>query len=222
MKRVLVLVEGQTEERFVKDVLAPFFEPAELYLTPTVLVTKRVKDGQNFKGGVTNFAKFKNDLVKLLRDSDALVTTMLDYYALPTDFPGMSTKSALGNARDRARHVELAVDHYFGKPNNLRTFLALHEFEAWLFADATVLPDVMAATSQGAAFSAIRAGVETPEQINDGPYSAPSKRIEALFPSYRKRLHGPNAALRIGVERIREECPHFAQWLSELEAFANQ
>lgn len=220
MKRVLVLVEGWTEEAFVKRVLAPFFEPSELYLTPVVLVTKRVKDGANFKGGVTNFAKFKNDLAKLLRDSDALVTTMLDYYALPTDFPGMPTRSTCGSARERARHVEVAIDTYFGNPGNLRSFLTLHEFETLLFADTGVLPDVMAATRHSEAFAAIRASVQTPEEINDGPQSAPSKRIEALFPAYRKTLHGPNAVQRIGIERIRQECPHFAQWLADIEAFA--
>lgn len=220
MKRVLVLVEGQTEEAFIKRVLAPFFEPSELYLTPTILVTKRVKDGANFKGGVTNFAKFENDLSRLLRSSGALVTTMLDYYALPTDFPGMSTRPARGSARERARHVEEAVDAHFGNPGNLRTFLTLHEFETLLFADTAVLPDVMSATKHGAAFAAIRAGVQTPEEINDGPKSAPSKRIEALFPAYRKTLHGPNAVQRIGIERIRLECPHLAQWLADIEAFA--
>lgn len=220
MRRVLVLVEGQTEERFVKDVLAPFFEPSELFLTPTVLVTKRVKDGPNFKGGVTSFAKFEGDLSRLLRDSDALVTTMLDYYALPADFPGMSTRPTASPARNRARHVEMAVDRHFGNPDNLRTFFALHEFEAWLFADTEVLPEVMAAKTLHGAFSAIRAGVETPEHINEAPQTAPSKRIEAMFPAYRKRLHGPNAAQRIGIERIRQECPHFGQWLVELEAFA--
>jgi hypothetical protein len=220
MRRVLVLVEGQTEERFVKDVLAPFFEPKELFLTPTVLVTKRVKDGQNFKGGVTHFTKFERDLRTLLRDSDALVTTLLDYYGLPTDFPGMSTRPAASTPRARARHVEMAVDMHFGNPDNLRTFFALHEFEAWLFADTATLPEVMAARSMQPAFSAVRAGVDTPEEINDSPQTAPSKRIQAMFPAYRKRVHGPNTAQRIGIERIRQECPHFNQWLSELEAFA--
>ncbi|HSY47889.1 MAG TPA: DUF4276 family protein [Thermoanaerobaculia bacterium] len=91
-KRALVLVEGQTEERFVKDVLAPAFWPRSLYLSPTILVTKRVKDGPNFKGGVTRFAQFENDLRRLMNAGGAVVTTMLDYYGLPDDFPGMNTR----------------------------------------------------------------------------------------------------------------------------------
>jgi len=88
-KRVLILVEGQTEERFVKDVLGPAFFHQELFFHVTILVTQRVKDGPNFKGGVTNFAKCKNDARRLLNSAGgALVTTMLDYYGLPLDFPG--------------------------------------------------------------------------------------------------------------------------------------
>jgi hypothetical protein len=69
-------------------------------------------------------------------------------------------------------------------------------------------------------FAAIRASVQTPEEINERPQFAPSKRIETLFPSYKKNLHGPATAGRIGLNRIRAECPHFASWLSKLEAFA--
>jgi hypothetical protein len=217
MKRVLILVEGQTEERFVKDVLASVLAPRDIFLTPTLLVTKRVKDGPSFKGGVTHFAKFENDLRRLLTDTHAFVTTMLDYYALPQDFPGMATRPHGASARLRARHVEEAVDAHFGRPARLRTFLALHEFEAWLFADDESLPAVMNRPDRQPAFAAIKAGFDSPETINDGPLTAPSKRLEVLFPGYRKRLHGPTAAARIGVDEIRATCPHFANWLADLE-----
>ena len=41
-KRGLILVEGQTEEAFVKQVLGPYFIERGLGLTPTLLVTRRV------------------------------------------------------------------------------------------------------------------------------------------------------------------------------------
>jgi hypothetical protein len=109
IKRALVLVEGQTEERFVKDVLAPALEPQNLYLKSTVLVTKRVKSGPNFKGGVTSFVKFETDLRLLfLGAGNALVTTLLDYYGLPNDFPGMVTRPN-GTPLQRVKHVEQEV-----------------------------------------------------------------------------------------------------------------
>src|SRR5271167_4513271 len=128
-KRVLILVEGQTEERFVKDVLGPAFFDKELFFSPTLLVTKRVKDGPNFKGGVTNFAKFRNDAHRLLNSAGgALVTTMLDYYRLPEDFPGMKTRPLHGTALQRVTHVETAIAQHFGSLPNLLPFLVLHEF----------------------------------------------------------------------------------------------
>jgi len=213
IKRALVLVEGQTEERFVKDVLAPPLWSHELYLSPTLLVTKRVKSGPDFKGGVTNFVKFENDARRLLRSAGgALVTTILDYYGLPNDFPGMTTRSP-GSPLQRVQHVENEVRSYFGNLPNSLPFFALHEFEAWLFASREELPRALNQPEKEREFAAIRDSVSTPEEINERSEWAPSKRITKLFPGYRKTLHGPTVAGRIGLERIRLECAHFAWWL---------
>ncbi|MCX7045189.1 MAG: DUF4276 family protein [Candidatus Sumerlaeota bacterium] len=186
-RRVLVLVEGYTEERFVKDVLAPYFDPKDCYLSPTLLVTKRVKDGVNFKGGVTNFAKFKNDLKRLLNDAGgALVTTIIDYYRLPTDFPGMNDRPRNGTPWQRVEHVESKIQEHFGNPRNLSVFLALHEFEAWLFSSSIELPRAMTEPKKQSAFAAIRNEYKTPEEINERPGYGPSDRIIALFPAYKK------------------------------------
>jgi hypothetical protein len=117
-------------------------------------------------------------------------------------------------------HVEQSISAYFGSPGNFVPFLALHEYEAWLFASPDALPGVMNDPAKQADIEAIRDSVDTPEEINDDPDWVPSKRIQKLFPSYRKVLHGPMAAGRIGLERIRAECPHFDQWLATLEGVA--
>ena len=220
-KRALILVEGQTEERFVKDVLGPAFWPQELFFSATLLVTKRVKAGPNFKGGVTNFAKFRNDAERLLNSAgDALVTTLLDYFGLPQDFPGMANRPPHGTPFERVEHVEQAVAQSFGSPPNFIPFFALHEFEAWLFSSTGELPRVMTEPIKEPQFAAIRAAVDTPEHINERLQYAPSKQIKDLFPAYKKTLHGPTAAGRIGLEQIRIECLHFQQWMQRLEVFA--
>jgi hypothetical protein len=218
-KRALILVEGQTEERFVKDVLAPEFFARNLFFSPTLLVTKRVKDGPHFKGGVTSYQRFRNDLRRLLKDSGALVTMLLDYYGLPSDFPGMLTRPQ-GTALQCVTHVERAIHEELGSPSNFLPFLAVHEFEAWLFASPYELPRTMTQAGKQPEFAKVRDAFDSPEEIDDGPTTAPSKRIAALFPAYSKKLHGPLTAQRIGLERIRTECPHFASWLGKLEAFA--
>ena len=220
-KRVLILVEGQTEERFVKDVLAPHFFGRQLFFFPTILVTKRVKDGSNFKGGVTNFAKFQNDARRLLDSSgDALVTTLLDYYRLPAGFTGMESRPVHGTALQRVTHVEASIAQHFDSLPNFLPFLVLHEFEAWLFSSAEALPRALNESRKQPEFAAIRASVATPEEINERPEFAPSKRIEKMFPAYKKTLHGPMTAQRIGLEIIRAECPHFNDWMNRLETFA--
>jgi hypothetical protein len=220
-KRVLILVEGQTEERFVKDVLSPAFWGKDLFFMATILATKRVKDGPNFKGGVTSFAKFKNDARRLLNSAGgALVTTMLDYYGLPLDFPGMNSRPDRGAPIERVKHIENAMARHFDSPPNFLPFLALHEFEAWLFSSTIELPRVLLESHKEKDFHAIRAAFATPEEINERPDFAPSKRIVKMFPAYRKALHGPIAASRIGLDRIRAECPHFNAWMTKLDAFA--
>ena len=220
-KRVLILVEGQTEERFVKDVLGPAFWDKELFLQATLLTTKRVKDGPNFKGGVTNFAKFRNDAQRLLKKArGALVTTMLDYYGLPADFPGMASRPQRGTPLQRVTHVENAIAQHFHSPPNFVPFLVLHEFEAWLFSSPAELPRALTEPRKQPEFEAIRRSVATPEEINERPEFAPSKQIEKLFPAYKKTVHGPMTVSRIGLERIRAECPHFSDWMAKLEHFA--
>ena len=229
MKRALILVEGQTEERFVKDMVAPIFLEKKLIVSPTILNTKVVAGGANFKGRLTNVRNFTIDLNNLLRGSGgALVTTMLDFYGLPDDFPGMNDLPQQSSDMNklhisRATHVERAISAAFNSPPNLLPFLSLHELEAWLFASETAAPDFLHfdATSK-AEFRQICNRHLSPEEINSGIASAPSKRVIKLFPQYRKNIYGPKILSRIGIPAIRAKCPHFNQWFSRLEAYAEE
>ena len=97
-------------------------------------------------------------------------------------------------------------------------FVMMHEFEALLFSDCQGFAEGIGGDPQLAGkFQEIRAQFDTPEHINDSPVTAPAKRVLALMPGYQKPLDGTNAALRIGLDTIRSQCPHFADWLSRLE-----
>jgi hypothetical protein len=213
MKRLHVLVEGQTEETFVRDVLTAHLAAFDVHPNPVLLKTKRVKSGGAFRGGVTSTEQVIGDIRRLLGDTGAAaVTTMIDYYALPDDFPGMSTRPA-GDAYARVAHVEQALTQAIGNPR-LDAHLVLHEYEAWVFSapsachwvfDDPAVPEGIAATAGGA------------EKIDDGPATAPSKRLVSVFPSYRKTLHGPMAVGAIGLPAMRAACPHADAWLTRLE-----
>jgi hypothetical protein len=96
-------------------------------------------------------------------------------------------------------------------------FVVMHEFEGLLFSDCMAFSRAIGRPDLEGNFQSIRGQFVTPEEIDDSPVTAPSKRIEALEPRYQKPLLGVRAVQEIGLARIREECPHFRAWLSRLE-----
>ena len=95
----------------------------------------------------------------------------------------------------------------------------LHEYEAMLF----TAPDKIAAAfpedKRLNELQEIRATFATPEEINDDPNTAPSKRLRRLFgEAYQKPFHGALIAASIGLTAICEECRHFREWLTALES----
>lgn len=217
MERILILVEGQTEETFIRDILSPHYIPLNKAIIPKILTTKRMKNGFQFKGGVSKYSKIKNDLLRLLNDSNAkAVTTFIDYYGLPADFPGKDSIPP-GDCYTRVAHLQNEfkkdIDH-----NRFIPFLVLHEFEAFLFSSPHHIADVFPDLNINAQLAAISQSKQSPEEINEGQDTHPSARIENVIPQYRKALHGPIIAKRIGLQSIQNRCNHFAKWLCSLDS----
>lgn len=217
MKHLHVLVEGQTEEMFVRDVLTTHLAAFQVHPTAVLLKTKRVKSGGAFRGGVTSTEQVLADIRRLLGDTSAVaVTTMLDYYALPDDFPGMSSRPA-GDAYARVAHVEQALTQAMGHPG-FDAHLVLHEYEAWVFSAPAACAWVFEDQTVPAQLTGIALTAGGAEKIDDGPTTAPSKRLARVFPPYQKTLHGPMAVAAIGLAALRAACPHAGAWLTRLEA----
>lgn len=216
MRKVHILVEGQTEEAFVGKVLAKHLEANDVHLNPIVLTTKRVPSGKNYRGGVGKWQQIREEALRLLRDSSAdAVTTLIDYYGLPTNVPGMGLAGSQ-SAGQRVSYVESMMNTDIDNPR-FHANLLVHEFEALLFADPDMcgrrLGNHKVATEMRKALGNGRG----PEDVNNQKATAPSKRLVQAFPAYQKVLHGPTIAESIGLPRIRSTCPHFDQWLSWLE-----
>lgn len=215
MKKVLVLVEGQTEEAFVKRVLQEHLLKYNVALIPTIVSTKRVKSGPDFKGGIVSYKRVRGDILRLLNDSSAvLVTTMFDLYGLPGDLPGRS--NARGTPQDKVRFIE---DELRKDINNGRFhgYLSLHEFEGLLFSDPSIIAITLNAQDRENEVKRIRDFFASPEEINDNPQTAPSKRLLDIFPRYNKVFYGSAIAQRIGIKTMRSECHHFNDWITILE-----
>lgn len=216
MTRVHVMVEGQTEETFVRKVLYDHLLHRGVFLNPILLRTSA-----QGKGGVVTCGKVRWQVSRqCLSDADATVTTMIDLFRLPNDFPNKQA-CAGGQLYHRVECLEQAFGNDVGCQNFI-PYLSVHEFEGLLFSDPGKFGKWFDDPRWLQQLTASVAAFKNPEYINDGPNTAPSKRVEEAFGSagYQKPFHGPMIAIDIGLETMRERCPHFAQWVASLEALA--
>ncbi|MEU4444777.1 DUF4276 family protein [Actinosynnema sp. NPDC050801] len=133
IRRVHLLVEGQTEEVVADSVIRPHLEGLGWVTSLSLVKTKRPAAGPSHKGGITGWGQVQRDIRLLLND------TSLDV-------------SAGG-----------------------------------------------------------------PELVNDGPATAPSKRLLDYCPGYVKTVDGPLAIQDLGLARLRAACPHLDAWLRTFE-----
>lgn len=214
MIRINVFVEGQTEETFVRDVLAPHYAAQALFMTPILAQTSR-----GHKGGIVSYGKVHHQISRLCRhDATAYVTTMIDLYGLPKDFPGKGEEDfpRQGTCLEQASFLETRMAGSIAEPNFIPNLL-VHEYEALLFCQPEKFGEWIHESTDVEALQAVADGFETPEYINDSPQTAPSKRIAAIEPRYKKTLHGPLIADDIGLDLLREKCRHFNAWLNKIE-----
>lgn len=228
MARLLIHVEGQTEETFVTELLRPHLLGCGYWdVSPRIMGNARQR---NRRGGIKPWPAVRDDILKHFKqDPKCLQSTLVDYYALPQDglkaWPGRLDAGRLLFS-DKARLIEHSltedIQQHMGPDfSALRfiPFIAMHEFEGLLFSDCERFASGIGRPQLAANLQAIRDQFNTPEEINDSPLTAPSKRIEVLIPGYQKPLLGGLAALEIGLDCIRQQCPHFRGWLEGLEAW---
>jgi hypothetical protein len=220
MARLYLFAEGQTEETFADTLLQPHLANHGVYLHRAVQVAHARRRGRVHRGGGRQYEPMRNDIRRFLAQEKAgdVFFTMIDLYAIPAGFPRRDAAEGLRN--DPTRRIEF-LERAFAEDIGDRRFvpyLQLHEYEAYLFADPSWFRyfydrhEAMIAELQ-----AIANRYATPELIDDGEQSSPSKRIIARFPDYEKPVTGPQLALLIGLDVIRTKCPHFHACLSCLE-----
>ena len=226
MTRLLVHVEGETEESFVNEILRDHLQAFGYERVSARLVgNARLRSR---RGGIRAWPAVRDDILRHLKeDHQCIATTMVDYYALPQTgvraWPGRATASAaLPPAKSELVNKALAEDiaKTMGNdfnPSRFVPFVVMHEYEGLLFSDCEAFGRGIGRTDLIDKLQAIRDQFTTPEEINDSPETAPSKRIEKLVIGYQKPLLGTLAALEIGLPKIRAACPSFSSWLDQLE-----
>lgn len=223
MVRLYLFAEGQTEQTFANAVLKRHLASFGVYMHNPVLIAHARKKGKVHRGGGRNFVAMQNDINRFLKQepgNEVFFTTMIDLYALHRDFPGGSEARKLRHDPYRWVHaLETAWSDETGDSRFI-PFLQLHEFEAYLFCGVSHFAFFFDnASSRISALQTIVDDAQSPELIDDGEQTAPSKRIIARLPQYSdlKTTVGPQLAERIGLQTIRSKCPHFNAWVDRLE-----
>lgn len=142
---------------------------------------------------------------------------------LPQDLPGVLEGKRLPDPYEKVKSLEGKLAQAIGSRRFI-PYIQLHEYEALLFSDVVMIDQVLAPFQRRSnleALQKIRAQYRTPEEINDGETTAPSKRLRSLYAGYDKVVSGPLIAKRIGLDTLKRECPHFREWISRLEALTH-
>lgn len=199
--RLAIVVEGETEEEFVNTVLVPHLRTFDVEATPHLL------------GGNITVERLASELTILYWSYDR-VTSLVDFYG----FRNRGT----GSREDLEARIHEQVDRRINPSwdqSRVFPYIQQYEFESLLFSDVTVFGELLDRPPDFVKkLQNIRSVFPTPEEINDGAKTHPSKRIQDLAPSYQKRVDGPLLAAAIGLPTIRAQCPRFGRWIARLES----
>ncbi len=216
---VYVLVEGQSEEKVIKNVIAPALYNSNIFLIPFMMRTSKTQ-----KGGAVNFDRLYKNIERLLKQqSDVFVTTFLDLYQLDNSFPSFEESLNIVDTHQRVQFLEEKLHEKICELTGCRKerFIAHiqpYELEALLFSDVSIYNQVVENWQNHIdELQSVYDKFETPEHINNSFATAPSKRLEhILTPKYRKTRHAPLLAEKIGLAKIEKECLHFSTWLNKI------
>lgn len=224
LKRLIVVVEGETERNFVNSVLRPHLLVSGIATNATIVgkaqAADRGRSGPGNRGG-NRYAEWKRDIRNCLntnRGPDFRLTTLCDLYGLPDDFPGYASQAGDHDTAARCDRLEQALMNDI-EDWRFIPYIQRHEFEALVFAAQDCLGDHLDADDQLSGLARLRSEVAgmAPEQINDSPMTAPSKRLLRQIPGYRKPVDGPIAIELAGLSSVRDQCTRFDAWLTVLE-----
>lgn len=208
MKRLVFLVEGDTEIIFVEKYIIPYLYNKGFVNPMNVqkIITNRKL---HKKGGNVNYQFLKNDIQRVLAQGNVIITTFLDFFRLPTSFPGYSA-----NVADIEK-IEFAVFADLGENSSVIPYIQKHEMEALMFSSMEGFEFIIDEEDQIDKLTAIMDQYTNPEDINSTPQGAPSKRLENIF-KYDKVVDGELILGELGIELILEKCPRFATWMNKV------
>ena len=217
MKRLVVIAEGDAEKGFVYDILRPYFYSIGF-----------MNDIQCFKiknshGGLSKYSDVKRDIINTIYENDVIVSTMFDYYRLPSSFPNtkdaLTINTHLGQVEYLEEKMRQDIEQTQGELfKNLIPYIQLHEFEALVFSSIRGVDELFESSEfNRESFVQLLSDFPNPEDINNKPDTAPSVQIKKIIPGYNKYTDGIPILQRHGMDTLLEKCPHFRDWVTRLK-----
>ncbi len=223
MIRLHVFGEGRSEESFVNELLIDHLAFSKVFVSTSAFTSSSNREiGRQYKGGINSYKKIYKEIREMLskdKNSDFRLSTMIDLYGLPKDFPGYEEAGNMINPYARVEILETALAEDIDDPRFI-PYIQLHEFEALIFADPAKLKNEYLDYKKRINELVILSEKHNPEEINDDPNTAPSKRIIAAIPNYKKHYSASSVTKEIGLEKMRKRCKHFNEWLTKLESLS--
>jgi len=213
MKRLIIICEGETEQEFCKEVLSPYFLEKNIYIQAPII--------KKSNGGIVKWSELKKQIENHLKqDAEAKVTTLIDFYGIKAIHAYPKFYDASKSNKDKVVNIETGMKDEIGTAMGYRfiPYIQLHEFEALIFCSLDVMKNNF--KEQEANFTELENIINSfpnPEDINDNPDTAPSKRLEKHIEGYNKPIYGACLTSEIGVKVLREKCPRFNSWIEKLE-----
>jgi hypothetical protein len=227
MINIYIIVEGQSEEKFVKEILSPYFASKNIFLYPEIVITGRDKRGKACKGGGDSYELYKNHIQKRIKQfkkqKNYYFTTMIDLYALPKDFPKLQKAQQYYN--DKYQYILFLEKAFYDDIgfNNFFPYIQLHEYETLLFCDIDAIVYEFFDLEDDKLYDKIVKDIrdyDNIELINDSKETAPSKRLDRYTNGNycgQKTTSSINILKNIDIEVIRNRCQHFNRWLQYME-----
>ena len=209
MKRLSIICEGQTERAFVEKLLVPHLQALKIEAHATTL-TIGPKQQRGGNVSVPRLAK----RIRNVYHNVHFITTLVDYYG----FKDVNGRPKAQLEQTILNEAQTLITRNF-EAYRVRPYVQMYEFEALLFSDISkfeLLGDNWDSKAEKK-LQRICDTFETPEDINNSAQTAPSKRLGAIFPGYKKFADGPLIAENIGLGKIRQACPLFNNWIGQLE-----
>lgn len=171
---------------------------------------------------MSKYSYIKKDILNIIYEKDVVVSMMIDFYRLPSDFPGFNDLKVTQTHKEQANLLETRIkkdleDSQNQLFDNFIPYIQLHEFEALVFASISGIDSLFERSEMD--YNGLMNVIQqypNPEDINNHPDTAPSVRLKKLISGYNKVLHGIDIINTVGMAELLEKCPRFKTWIESM------